>query len=162
MRTKFSELHIEAVPLGPKLLEVFFRQAKQTNGGRQPPAMFGMSRMLELLLQMNESTCRLNQALEILRVVGLRLQPDLLENVVRLIVTLLIPALEECAIIRDCLRSSRGSVAGRLPALADKLGNPLAFAYEGPNLGAPAMMGKRARFSFREGERLHDRGRSEK
>ena len=43
-----------------------------------------------------------------------------------------------------------------------ELGNSLAFAHGGRNLVAPAMMGKRARFSLREGERLHDRRRSEK
>jgi hypothetical protein len=43
-----------------------------------------------------------------------------------------------------------------------ELGNSLAFAHGGRNLVAPAMMGKRARFSLREGERLHDLRRSEK
>ena len=43
-----------------------------------------------------------------------------------------------------------------------EFGNSLAFAHEGRNLVAPAMMGKRARFSLPEGERLHERRRSEK
>jgi hypothetical protein len=52
----------------------------------------------------------------------------------------------------------------RLPAFQrlHELGNSLAFAHGVRNLVVPAMMGKRARFCLREGERLHDRRRSEK
>ncbi len=63
--------------------------------------MFRMRRMFELLLQMDESARGLDQALEILRVVGGRrpLEPDLLENIVRLIITLLVPAAKKRPVI---------------------------------------------------------------
>jgi hypothetical protein len=48
------------------------------------------------------------------------------------------------------------------PQILHEFGNSLAFAHGLRNLAAPAMMGKRARFSLREGERLPDRRRSEK
>jgi hypothetical protein len=126
--------------------------------------VFRMLRMFELLLQMNKGARGLNQALEILRVVGGRclLEPDLLEDIVRFVVALLVPTAKKCAVIRMV---DDGAAPGfRLAAFQrlHELGNSLAFAHGGRNLVAPAMMGKRARFSLREGERLHDRRRSEK
>ena len=126
--------------------------------------MFRVSRMFELLLQMDERAGGLNQAFEILRVVGSsrRLEPDLLENIVRLIITLLVPAAKKCAVIRMVGdRAATGFCVAAFQPLHE-LGNSLAFTHGGRNLVAPAMMGKRARFSLREGERLHDRRRSEK
>ena len=126
--------------------------------------MFGMRRMLELLLQMNECACRLNQAFEIFRVVrgSRRVKPDLFQHIMCFVVTLLIPAAKKRAIIG--MISNGPALALRFAGfeLVHETRNPLAFVHEGRNLGAPAMMGKRARFSLREGERLHDRRRSEK
>jgi hypothetical protein len=161
----FPELHqIERVPLRTQRLQIFFRQAEQTNGRSQPPPVFGVDRMFELLLQMNKSAGGLDQAFEILRVVGSRrlLEPDLLENIVRLIVTLLIPATKKCTIIRMVGDRATGGFSLTASQRLHELGNSLAFTHGGRNLVAPAMMGKRARFSLREGERLHDRRRSEK
>ena len=64
--------------------------------------MFRMGRMFELLLQMNKGAGRLDQAFEILRIVGSGrlLEPDLLENIVRFVVTLLVPAAKKRAVIR--------------------------------------------------------------
>ena len=166
MTTKhFPELHqIERVPLRTQRLQILFRQAEQPNGRSQAASMFRMRRMFELLLQMDESAGGLDQPFEILRVVGSRrlLEPDLLENIVRLIVTLLVPAAKKRAVIR--MVGDRAATGFCLAASQPlhELGNSLAFAHGGRNLVAPAMMGKRARFSLREGERLHDRRRSEK
>jgi hypothetical protein len=115
-------------------------------------------------LQMHESARGLDEALEILRVFGRRrpLEPDLLENIVGLIVLLLVPAAKKSAVIGVLSDRSATGFAVAPFQRPDELGNSLAFAHEGSNLGAPAMMGKRARFSLREGERLHDRRRSEK
>jgi hypothetical protein len=120
--------------------------------------------MFELLLEMDKGAGRLDQAFEILGIVGSGrlLEPDLLENIVRLIITLLVPALKKRSVIR--------MIGNRVPTgfclaaaqFLHEFGNSLAFAHGGRNLVAPAMMGKRARFSLREGERLHDRRRSEK
>ena len=125
--------------------------------------MFGMRRMFELLLQMNKSARSLDQALEILRVAGRRrrLEPDLFENVMRLVVTLFVPATKKGTVIRMIGNRVTGSCFAAAQSLHE-LGNSLAFAHGGRNLAVPAMMGKRARFSLREGERLHDRRRSEK
>ena len=160
----FPELRqIELVPLRTQGCQVLFREAEQPNGRSQPASVFRMGWMFEMLLQMHESASGLDQALEILRVVGGRrlLEPNLLEDIVSLIVTLLIPATKKRTIIRMVGdRAADFSLAAfyRL----HELGNSLAFAHEGRNLVAPAMMGKRARFSLRERERLHDRRRSEK
>ena len=120
--------------------------------------------MFELLLQMDESAGGLDQAFEVLRVVGSRrrLEPDLFQNIVGLIITLLVPALKKRPVIR--MIGDRGAAGFCFAALQPlhELGNSLAFAHGVRNLVAPAMMGKRARFNLPEGERLHDRRRSEK
>ena len=161
----FPELHqIEFVPLRTQRLQILLRQAEQTNCGTQPPPMFRMGRMFELLLQMDESAGGLDQAFEILRVGGgcRLLEPNLLENIVSLVVTLLIPATKKRAVIRMVGDGAAGGLGLAAFQRLHELGNSLAFAHGGSNLVAPAMMGKRARFSLREGERLHDRRRSEK
>lgn len=161
----FSERHqIEVVPLRTQWRQVLFRETKQANGRSQASPMFRMRRMFELLLEMNKSAGGLDQTLEVLRVVGSGrlLEPNLLENIVRLIVTLLVPAAKKRAVIRMVGdRATTGFCLAAAQSLHE-FGNSLAFAHGGPNLVAPAMMGKRARFSLREGERLHDRRRSEK
>ena len=54
-----------------------------------------MGRPRMLLLQMHKPASRLDQSLEIIRVFRFGLQPEMLEDIVSLVVTLLIPALEE-------------------------------------------------------------------
>ena len=161
----FPELHqIERVPLCTQRLQILFRQAEQPNSRGQSPSMFRMGRMFELLLQMDESAGSLDQALEVLRIAGGRrpLEPNLLENIVRFVVLLRVPAVKKRAVIR--MVGDRAATGFCLAAFQrlHELGNSLAFAHGGGNLVVPAMMGKRARFSLREGERLHDRRRSEK
>jgi hypothetical protein len=164
-RKHLAKLHqIQVVPLLAQRPKILFRQPEEPDGWSQASPVFRMRWMLELLLQMHESSRSLDQALEILGVVdrGCLLKPDLLENVMSLIVALLVPAAEKSAVIRVVGdRPSAGFAIAAFQGL-DELGNSLAFAHEGSNLVAPAMMGKRARFSLREGERLHDRRRSEK
>jgi len=162
----FPKRHqIEGVPFLTQRRQILLRETKQANRRSQAAPMFRVRRMFELLLEMNKGAGRLDQSLEILRIIGSGrlLEPNLLENIVRFIISLLVPALKKRAVI--------GMIGDRVPtgfcfAAAQFLhesGNSLAFAHEGPNLVAPAMMGKRARFSLREGERLHDnRRRSEK
>ena len=166
MATKhFSEVcQIELVPLRAKRGQVFFREAEEANGRTKPASVFRMGRVFELFLQMHKSAGGLNQAFEILRIVRGRclLEPYLLENIVRLIVSPFVPTVKKSTIIRMVGDGVAGDL--RFAALQglDEFRNSLAFAHEGRNLVAPAMMGKRARFTFREGERLHHRCRSEK
>jgi hypothetical protein len=105
-------------------------------------------------LEMDEGTGGLNQSFEEIVVVGVAVQPKLLEHVVRFVVTLLVPAAKECAIkwmLRDVARKI-DSVAFEL---AHKLRNPLAFAHGGLNFIMPQMMGKP---TFPEGhESVRDR-----
>ena len=155
---------IEPVPLRTQRRQVLLRQAEQPHRRSQAAPMLRMRRMLKLLLQMDESAGGLDQPFEILRIVRSRrsLEPDLFEDIVRLVVLLLVPAAKKRAVIGMI---GDGAAAGFGPVAFQRLhelGNSLAFTHEGPNLVAPAMMGKRARFSLREGERLHDRRRSEK
>ena len=161
----FPELHqIELVPLRTQRGQVHFRETEEPNGRSQPASMFRMSWMFELLLQMHKSAGSLNQTFEILHIFGSRrlLEPDLLENIVRLVVSPFVPAVKKCTIVRMVGDGSGGGFSFAAFQSLHEFGNSLAFAHEVRNLVAPAMMGKRARFSLREGERLHDRRRSEK
>lgn len=155
---------IKRVPLRAQRRQVLFRQAKQPNGRSQATPMLRMSGMFEVLLQMDESAGRLDQPFEILRIVrgGRPLEPDLLENIVRFVVALLVPTSKKRAVIRMVGDGPAAGFCLAAPQRLDELGNSLAFTHGGRNLVAPAMMGKRARFSLREGERFHDRRRSEK
>src|SRR6266571_1975304 len=104
--------------------------------------------MFESFLEMDESTSRLNQPFEEICIAGIRPQPKLLKHIVRLIITLLVPALKKGAIkwmLCDvCLVwiDIFGSHAGHQPR------NPLAFVHEGLNLLAAQIMSKPARINF--------------
>jgi len=89
------------MPLFPKRRQIFFREPKQTHGGSEPLPMFRMRRMFEVLLQMNEGPRGLDQTLEILRVLRRDriVEPYLFQNIVRFVITLLVPALEKGAVI---------------------------------------------------------------
>ncbi len=60
--------------------------------------MFRMFGVFEVFLQVNERARRLDQSFEVLRVLGLRLQPEMLEHIMGFIITLLVPATKEAAI----------------------------------------------------------------
>ncbi len=60
--------------------------------------MLRVRRVLEIFLEMNESTRCLNEAFEKIVVIRIGVQPKLLEHIVRLIITLLVPALKKGAI----------------------------------------------------------------
>ena len=110
--------------------------------------MLRVGRVLEIFLEMNESTRCLNEAFEKIVVIRIGVQPKLLEHIVRLIITLLVPALKKGAIkwmLCDvCLVRIDifGSQAGHQPR------NPLAFVHEGLNLLAAQIMSKPARINF--------------
>ncbi|MEY2544210.1 MAG: hypothetical protein QOE81_1671 [Verrucomicrobiota bacterium] len=111
---------------------------------------------------MDERARRLNQSFEKIIVVGVAIEPNLLQNVVRLVVALVVPTAEVGAVewmVRhvagrspECFRGQVGIVALQL---AHKLRNPLAFAHGGLNFIVPQMMGK---LTFPEGhESVRDR-----
>ncbi len=114
---------------------------------------------------MDERARSLNQSFEKIIVLGVAIEPNLLQNVVRLVVALVIPTAEVGAVewmIRHLAGKSRlrrtgygGQVDIIAFQLAHKLRNPLAFAHGGLNFIAPQMMGK---LTFPEGhESVRDR-----
>jgi len=127
--------------------QVFFRQLEEFNGRAQTPAVLCVRWMFEVLLEMDESACGLNQSFEEIVVLGVAIQPKLFQRIVRFVVTLLVPAAKKRAI-----KWMGRYVAGRIDLvafeLADKLRNPLAFVHGGLNFIVPQMMGKP---SFPEG-----------
>ena len=103
---------------------------------------------------MDERARSLNQSLEKIIIVTVAIEPNLLQNVVRLVVTLLIPATKERAVKR-VIRHFAGRIDIVALELAHELRNPLAFAHGGLNFIVPQMMGK---LTFPEGhESVRDR-----
>jgi hypothetical protein len=128
--------------------KIFLREPKETHRRQQTAPMFGVRRVFEILSEMNERAGRLDQTLEEIVVPGVPVQPELLENVVCLIIIPAIPAPEICAIIgMSCYWAAPG-VGGPPFQLADEPRNPLAFAHEGLNLIMARIMSKLARFAF--------------
>ena len=94
-------------------------------------AVLRMGWMLEMFLEMNEGARRLDEPFEKLVVIRIGVQPKLLENIVRFIITLLVPALKKGAIkwmLRD-VRLVWVNVFSRQVRYESR--NPLAFSHEG-------------------------------
>lgn len=106
--------------------------------------------MFESLLQMNEGAGRLDQALEKISVAGVCFQPKLLENVVRFIVTLLVPALKKSAIKWMLCHIDMGQIDIVRAQPWHESRNPLAFVHEELNLQVALMMSNRPRLSLFE------------
>ena len=104
--------------------------------------------MFESLLQMYEGAGRLDQALEKSRVAGIRFQPKLLENVVRFIVTLLVPAPKKSAIKWVLCDVGLGQIDIVRAQLPHESRNPLAFVHEEFNLQVALIMSKPAPIIF--------------
>jgi hypothetical protein len=78
--------------------QIPFREPEQTHRRRQTLAVFCVRWMFEALLQMNESASRLNQSFEIVCIGRFGLEPKLLQSIMRLVITLFVPAMEKRAI----------------------------------------------------------------
>ena len=113
--------------------------------------------MLEMFLEMNESARGLDESFEKMVVVRIGVQPKLLENVVRLIILLLVPALKKRAIKWMPCDLGLDWIDAFSSQLCHEPRNPLAFAHRGLNLLAAQMMSKPTRSSFPEGRwrRIH-------
>ena len=99
MAQKLEECRdIKSVPDRGVGREILFRELKKSHRRLQTPAVFRMRRMFEILLEMNKRACRLNKALEKVGVGRICFQPQLLQNIVRFVIALFIPALKKCAI----------------------------------------------------------------
>ncbi len=142
--------------------QVLFRQLEELYSRAQAPAVFCVRWVFEILFQMHERARGLDQSFEKIIVIGVAIEPNLLQNVVRLVVTLLVPTAKKSAIKRMSRHVAgksrlRGTASGARVALqlAHKLRIPLAFAHEGLNFIVPQMMGKP---TFPEGhESVRDR-----
>jgi hypothetical protein len=147
---------VQRVPAPSEWFKILLRQPKQPHRWAQSPPVFWMRWMLELLLQMHKRTCRLDQSLEILRIICRnRLpQPNLLEHVVRFVVTLLVPTPEKRPVIGMIRQRGAPRIALVPLQSPNELGNSLAFTHEGPNLVAPATMGKQSTLQFSGGLRV--------
>ena len=112
--------------------------------------MLRVQRMLKLLLQMNKSAGSLYQSFEEIRVARIGVEPKLFQNIMRLVVALLIPATEKCAIISmlseisaesrvgwswrvlaPSIKAARGPVVSNFARkFGQPLRNPLAFVHQ--------------------------------
>jgi len=109
--------------------------------------------MLEMFLEMNESARGLNQSFEKMVLVCIGAQPKLLENIVRFIIPLLVPALKKRAIEWVLCDIGLAWIDNFSSQLCHESRNPLAFAHRGLNLLAAQMMSKPTRSTFPEGRR---------
>ena len=104
--------------------------------------------MLEILLKMNKCTGCLNQTFEEIVVVRIFVEPKLLQNVVRLVITLLVPTLKIGAVIRMAYDLDFPGMEIFAAQLRHESRNPLAFVHEGLNLLVALMMSKQAGIVF--------------
>src|SRR5262249_18612693 len=109
-----------------------------------------MQRMLEALLKINESPSRLDQSFEVVCIGRVALEPKLLQDVVCLVVTFFIPAVEKCAIEWMLCNVPLVWIGLFSNHLGNELRNPLAFVHEELNLVAAQIMSKPARTTLPE------------
>jgi len=134
--------------------QIFLRQREEFNRRSKTTAVLCVGGVLEMFLKMHEGTGGLNQPFEKIIVFGIAVEPKLLQDIVRLVVALLVPAVEERA-IKWMVRHVTEKIDIVAFELTDEPRNPLAFAHEGLNFIMPQMMGKP---TFPEGhESVRDR-----
>ena len=121
--------------------KIFFCQFEQSRRRSQTSAVFRVGRVFEIFLQMDKRPRRLDQSLEKIIVLGVGVQPEMLEHVMRFVVALLIPAAKVSAIKR-VLCDLAGKVRVVTFEVANELRNSFAFVHEGFNFSMPQMMGK--------------------
>ncbi len=116
--------------------------------------------MLEIFLQMNKSTRGLDQSFKKIIIGRVLVQPNLLEDVMRLVVTLLVPAPEKSPIIRVAFHCvARGTFSFFPGQPTDESRNPLAFVHEEPTLLAAQQMSKLAVSTLQQTLHPHRRTR---
>ena len=141
-------LDIKAVPCRREGREILFREPKQAHRRIHPPAVFRVGRPGMLFLQMHKPARGLDEPLEVVCVLRFRLQPEMLEHIVRFVIALLVPATKEADVagmLRDLgrhVRRRRGAQFFHQP------GNSLAFVHGKLSLGSAEMTGNRARIVF--------------
>jgi len=124
-----------------KEAEIFFRQFKEPHGRAQTPPVFRVCRMLEIFLEMNERACGLDQSLEKIIVAAVGVEPNLFQNIVGFVISLLVPAAKISA-IKGMIRDLAGKIGVVAFEVAHELRNSFAFVHEAFNFSMPPMMGK--------------------
>src|SRR5438128_8812570 len=127
-------------------------EPEQTHRGTQTPAVLCVRRMFELLLKMNKSARCLDQSLEEVRIARIGLQPKLLEDIVRFVITLFVPTTEKRAVKRVLCDVRPTEIDIVTTQLRHQLRNPLAFVHGKLNLMAAQRMSKPAFNSFPVGK----------
>ena len=121
--------------------KIFLSQFEEFHRRPQLSAVLRVRRMFEVFLQMHERTRGLDQPLEKIIIRGLGVEPKMLQNIVRFIVTLIIPAAKVGSVKRMI-----GNLAGKISILtfevAHELRNSFAFVHEAFNFTMAEMMGK--------------------
>lgn len=135
---------VEAVTSWRERREIFFREAKEADGGKHPAAIFRMRWTGKLLLQMHKAARRLDESFEIIRVLRFRPQPEMLEDVVRFVVALLVPAEEKSAVTGMLGDFVRRGISWRAAQLFDQPGNSLVFVHGTLSFRLAEMTGNRA------------------
>ena len=115
-----------------------------------------MGRMFEIFLEMHERAGGLDQSLEKIVIARVVVQPEMLVDVVRFVVPLLVPAAKEGP-VTGIFRNVAGKIDISAFEFADELRNPLAFVHGALNFIVAEMMGKP---TFPEGQEIV-RGRSQ-
>src|SRR6266542_1550107 len=87
--------------------QVPLSEPEQTHRGTQTPAMLRVGWVFESLLKMNKRARCLDQSLEEVRVARIGLQPKLLEDIVRFVITLFVPTTEKPACLRPVNSGNR-------------------------------------------------------
>jgi len=101
-----------------------------------------------LLLQVHKAARGLNQSFEIIRVVRFRTQPEMLEDVMRFVVALLIPTAKKADVAGMFCNLVRRLLRRRAAQLLDEPGNSLAFIHGELSFVLAVMTGNRARILF--------------
>ena len=101
-----------------------------------------------LLLQVHKAARGLNQSFEIIRVVRFRTQPEMLEDVMRFVVALLIPTAKKADVAGMFCNLVRRLLRRRAAQLLDEPGNSLVFVHGELSFVSAVMTGNRARILF--------------
>ena len=94
--------------------------------------MFSVRWVFKSFLKMNKGTGGLDQSLEEVRIARIGFQPKLLENVVRFVVALFVPAMKKRTIKWMLCHIGLASIHISTGQLGHEPRNPLAFTHEQP------------------------------
>jgi hypothetical protein len=147
---------IQRVMFWREWLEIFFRELEEPDRRTQTSPMLRVRWLLEIFLQMNECARGLDQSFEKINVSGLSIEPNLFQNIVRFVVTLVVPASKISAIER--MGRDLARKVGVVPfELAHELRNSFAFVHEAFNFSMPPMMGKPTFLEGTANSRCHNK-----